>query len=97
MNNLKYDSILEEGSTLLHTFTITYPYGLYKDSFYSSTYDELSKWLRGTIDVLKENSIEKFNDPFVQYLNSFRGKIGNIDKNEFIKILQKLEEKKKMN
>ena len=97
MNTIKYDGILEEGESLLHTFTITYPYGLYKDSYYSSTYDELSKWLRGTIDVLKENSAERFNDPFVQYLNSFRGKIGNIDRNEFVKILHQLEEKKKMN
>lgn len=97
MNTIIYDGVLEEGKSLLHTFTITYPYGLYKDSFYSSTYDELSKWLRGTIDVLKENSIEKFNDPLVQYLNSFRGKIGNIDRNEFLKILYQLEEKKEMN
>jgi len=97
MNTIKYKGILEEGKSLLHTFTITYPYGLYKDSFYSSTYDELSKWLRGTIDVLKENSIEKFNDPLVQYLNSFRGKIGNIDRNEFLKILHQLEEKNEMN
>lgn len=97
MNTIKYDGILEEGKSLLHTFTITYPYGLYKDSFYSSTYDELSKWLRGTIVVLKENSIEKFNDPLVQYLNSFRGKIGNIDRNEFLKILHQLEEMKEMN
>ena len=97
MNTIKYDSILEEGKSLLHTFTITYPYGIYKDSFYSSTYDELSKWLRGTISLLKENSSEKFNDPFVQYLNSFRGKIGNIDRNEFVMILHQLEEKKEMN
>jgi len=97
MNTIKYDGILEEGKTLLHTFTIAYPYGLYKESLYSSTYDELSKWLRGTINVLKENSAEKFNDPFVQYLNSFRGKIGNIDRNEFVKILHQLEEKKEMN
>lgn len=97
VNTIKYDSIIEEGKSLLHTFTISYPHGIYKDSFYSSTYDELSKWLRGTISVLKEISIEKFDDPFVQYLNSFRGKIGNIDRNEFVKILHELEEKKELN
>ena len=97
MNTIKYEGILEEGKSLLHTFTIAYPHGLYKDSLYSSTYDELSRWLRGTISVLKEISAEKFDDPFVQYLNSFRGKIGNIDRNEFVKTLHQLEEKKNMN
>jgi len=93
MNNTKYDSLIDEGKELLLTFTITYPYGPHMECLYSNTYDELSKWLRGTIQVLKVNSAEKFDDPFIQYLNSFRGKLGNIDKKEFKKILLGLEER----
>jgi hypothetical protein len=85
--------ILEEGNHLLDTFTITYPYGLYKESFYSTTYDELSKWLRRTILYLKKNADDCSGDCLLSYLNSFRGKIGNIDREEFKMILSRLEER----
>lgn len=84
--------IMEEGLALLDTFTLSYPYGLYIDSLYSTTYDELSKWLRSVISHYKESSPLKQDDPFVIYLNSFRGKIGNIDRNEFQKILRHISE-----
>lgn len=84
--------ILEEGRKLLDTFTLSYPYGLYKDSYYSTTYDELSRWLRQTISYYKESSPLKQEDPLVVYLNSFRGKLGNIDRREFQHILTQLSE-----
>ena len=84
--------ILEEGMKLLKTFTLSYPYGLYKDCLYSTTYDELSRWLRNTISYYKESSLLKQEDPFVIYLNSFRGKLGNIDRTEFQKILRQINE-----
>lgn len=85
--------ILEEGIKLLDTFTITYPYGLYKESFYSTTYDELSKWLRKTILHLKKISEDCSCDSLLLYLNSFRGKIGNIDREEFKIILNRLQDR----
>jgi len=85
--------IMEEGLVLLDTFTLSYPYGLYKDSLYSTTYDELSKWLRNAISHYKETSPLKQDDPFVLYLNSFRGKLGNIDRKEFQKILRQVNER----
>lgn len=87
------NSIMEEGLVLLDTFTISYPFGLYKDSLYSTTYDELSKWLRNTITYYKESSPLKQDDPFVIYLNSFRGKLGNIDRKEFQNILRQVNER----
>ena len=84
---------MEEGLVLLDTFTLSYPYGLYKESLYSTTYDELSKWLRNAISYYKESSPLKQEDPFVIYLNSFRGKLGNIDRNEFQKILRQVNER----
>lgn len=84
--------ILEEGAKLLDTFTLSYPYGLYKDSLYSTTYDELSRWLRSTISYYKETASLKQEDPLVVYLNSFRGKLGNIDRTEFRKILRLINE-----
>lgn len=87
------DPIMEEGLVLLDTFTLSYPYGLYKDSLYSTTYDELSKWLRNTISYYKESSPLKKDDPFVVYLNSFRGKLGNIDRKEFQGILRQISER----
>lgn len=91
MKSVIESEILEEGNQLLDTFTITYPYGLYKESFYSTTYDELSKWLRRTILHLKKISDDCSGDDLICYLNSFRGKIGNIDREEFKLILMKLE------
>jgi len=85
--------IMEEGLVLLDTFTISYPFGLYKDSLYSTTYDELSKWLRNTITYYKESSPLNQDDPFVIYLNSFRGKLGNIDRKEFQNILRQVNER----
>lgn len=93
MKSTTQNEILEEGKALLDTFTISYPYGLYKESYYSTTYDELSKWLRGTIVHLKETSEGKSADSLISYLNSFRGKIGNIDREEFKLILMKLEDR----
>ncbi len=87
------NQILQEGLMLLDTFTLSYPYGLYKNSLYSTTYDELSKWLRNTISFYKIASPLNHDDPFVIYLNSFRGKLGNIDKVEFQKILRLINEK----
>lgn len=85
--------ILEEAYELKETFTITYPFGIHKDSLYSTTYDELSKWLRKAIRYFKSTSPLEKDDPFVVYLNSFRGKMGNIDKAEFDHIIMMLEEK----
>lgn len=93
MKSIMETELLCEGEALLSTFTITYPYGLYKESYYSTTYDELSKWLRSTISHLKETSPLKQEDPLVVYLNTFRGKMGNIDRKEFELILTRLKEK----
>lgn len=93
MKSIMETKILSEADALLPTFTITYPYGLYKESFYSTTYDELSKWLRSTISYLKETSPLKQEDPLVVYLNTFRGKMGNIDRKEFSHILDALRDK----
>ena len=93
MKSVIETEILDEGNQLLDTFTITYPYGLYKESFYSTTYDELSKWLRRTILHLKKISDDCTGDSLISYLNSFRGKIGNIDREEFKLILTKLEDR----
>jgi len=93
MKSIIESEILEEGEQLLETFTITYPYGLYKESFYSTTYDELSKWLRRTILHLKKSSDDCAADCLLSYLNSFRGKIGNIDREEFRMILNRLQDR----
>lgn len=93
MKSSMKNSIMEEGLVLLDTFILSYPYGLYKDSLYSTTYDELSKWLRNTISYYKESSPLKQDDPFVVYLNSFRGKLGNIDRKEFQDILRQVSER----
>lgn len=86
-------AILEEARKLKETFTLSYPHGLYKDARYSSTYDELSKWLRKTITHLKSQGETIGEDPFLTYLHGFRGKIGNIDGEEFEKILNQLEKR----
>lgn len=90
MRSTTYDSFLRDGQELLETFTIRYPHGIYKESVYSSTYDDLSKWLRSLITFLKADK-EPSSAEFVGYLNSFRGKLGNIDKTEFLYILSELE------
>ncbi|WP_312654541.1 hypothetical protein [Proteiniclasticum sp.] len=93
MKSVIESEILEEGIQLLDTFTITYPYGMYKESYYSTTYDELSKWLRRTISHLKKITDDSTNDSLICYLNSFRGKLGNIDRDEFRQILHQLQDR----
>lgn len=85
--------ILQEAYELKETFTISYPIEIHKDSLYSTTYDELSKWLRKTIRYFKTSSPMEKDDPFIIYLNSFRGKMGNIDQKEFEIILSELEKR----
>ncbi len=87
------EEILQEALELKDTFTISYQFGIHKDSLYSTTYDELSKWLKKTIRYFKATSPLEKDDPFVIYLNGFRGKIGNIDKKEFVYIISELEKK----
>jgi|GEM_PF-933541 len=86
-------ALLEEAQQLKETFTLYYPHGLYKEERYSSTYDELSKWLRKTITYLKSTGSSIGEDPFLTHLHGFRGKIGNIDGVEFQKILDQLEKR----
>ncbi len=88
--------ILQEALELRDTFTISYKFGIHKDSLYSTTYDELSKWLKKTIRHFKTTSPLEKDDPFVIYLNSFRGKMGNIDKKEFEHIISELRKKFEM-
>lgn len=91
MNVQVTHELLEEAYELQKTFTISYPYGIYKDSLYSTTYDELTKWLRKTISYVKAHHLDYESLSLYQYLNSFRGKLGNIDLHEFKKILSVLE------
>ena len=46
MNVQVTHELLQEAYELEKTFTLSYPFGIYKDSLYSTTYDELTKWLR---------------------------------------------------
>lgn len=93
MQTTMSEEILQEAYELKETFSISYRFGIHKESLYSTTYDELSKWLKKTISYFKETSPLKKDDPFVIYLNSFRGKMGNIDHKEFELIINQLEEK----
>ncbi|NLB19845.1 MAG: hypothetical protein GX829_03200 [Clostridium sp.] len=87
------EEILQEAYELKETFSISYRFGIHKESLYSTTYDELSKWLKKTIRHFKATSPLEKDDPFVIYLNSFRGKMGNIDRKEFELIINQLEER----
>ena len=92
MNVQLTHELLTEAYELEKTFTISYPFGIYKDSRYSTTYDELTKWLRKTIAYLKSHHQEYESLSPYQYLNTFRGKLGNIDQHEFKKIIGILEQ-----
>ena len=92
MNVQVTHELLQEAYELEKTFTLSYPFGIYKDSLYSTTYDELTKWLRKTISYLKNHHMEYESLSLYHYLNSFRGKFGNIDQHEFKKILSVLEQ-----
>ena len=92
MNVQVTHELLQEAYELEKTFTLSYPFGIYKDSLYSTTYDELTKWLRKTITYVNNHDMEYETLSLYQYLNSFRGKLGNIDQHEFKKILSVLEQ-----
>jgi hypothetical protein len=88
-----YTEMIEEGYKLLDTFTIQYPYGLYKDSFYSSTYDGLTKFVNKLLILVADMEPMKKEDPLYILVRSYRGKIGNLDLVEFKKLLSLLEER----
>ena len=88
-----YTEMIEEGYKLLDTFTIQYPYGLYKDSFYSNTYDGLTKFVSKLLILVADMEPMKKEDPLYILVRSYRGKIGNLDLVEFKKLLSLLEER----
>lgn len=89
----QYQDMLEEGTRLLDTFTISYPYGIYKDCRYSSTYDGMTRWLNGLLTMVAESEPLKKEDPLYILARGYRGKIGNLDCESFKRLLQSLKER----
>ncbi|ETA79223.1 hypothetical protein [Youngiibacter fragilis] len=88
-----YKELTEEGNKLLETFTIQYPYGLYKESFYSNTYDGLTKFVNKLLILVADMEPMKKEDPLYKLVRTYRGRIGNLDLVEFKKLLSLLEER----
>lgn len=88
-----YKEMTDEGYKLLETFTIQYPFGLYKDCFYSNTYDGMTKFVNKLLILVADMEPMKKEDPLYILVRSYRGKIGNLDLVEFKKLLALLEER----
>lgn len=89
----QYHELLEEGLGLLETFTISYPYGIYKDCLYSSTYDGLTGWINRLLARIAEIEPLRKEDPFYLLVRSYRGRIGNLDLEGFTQLLDHLRQR----
>lgn len=88
-----YQELLDEGLGLLDTFTISYPYGIYKDCLYSSTYDGMTRWINRLLARIAEIEPLRKEDAFYILVRSYRGKIGNLDLEGFTQLLELLRQR----
>jgi hypothetical protein len=85
-----YELLISEGSKLLNTFTINYEVENYEDEFFSSTYDELSGWVRKVLKEIEKNEDSGKDSDLYKYVRKFRGRAGDISLKEMNRIMNQL-------
>jgi hypothetical protein len=86
-----YGCLISEANNLRNTFTISYNVAEYKDELFSSTYDELSMWVRKALKLIETNEKEGKESYLYRHIRKFRGRAGDITLNELKNLIHELE------
>lgn len=86
-----YDkSLINEGKSLINTFTVHYDVPNYSNDYFSSTYDELSIWMRKLLKEIELKEIDGRDGEFYKYIRTFRGRVGDVTLVKFKDIINNL-------
>ncbi|WP_139903855.1 hypothetical protein [Clostridium thermarum] len=88
-----YADLICEANKLLKTFTIRYNFGDYGKDLYSSTYDELSGWIRKALKTIEERDAKGRESELYLEIKKFRGRSGDLSLSEMKHIVALLESK----
>jgi hypothetical protein len=77
-----YNDLICEADKLLKTFTIRYNFGDYGKDLYSSTYDELSGWIRKALKTIEEREASGRDSELYLEIKKFRGRSGDMTLSE---------------
>jgi hypothetical protein len=87
-----YCSIIDEANSLMDTFTISYNVSKYEGELFSSTYDELSGWVRKTLQLIESDEELGRDSDIYKYIRKYRGRAGDITLIELQHIVKNLED-----
>lgn len=87
----KYEDLIKEANKLIGTFTIRYNFGNYGKELYSSTYDELSGWIRKAIKEVEVGEENGRDSGLYCELHKFRGRSGDMTLSEMKHLVSMLE------
>jgi hypothetical protein len=86
-----YCSLINEANALMNTFTISYNVREHEDELFSSTYDELTNWVRNALKLIEQREVNGKQSEIYQYIRRFRGRAGDITLKELRNIVSSLE------
>ena len=90
MNN-SYAEVLKEANKLIGTYTIRYDVEKYREDLYSSTYDDISKWVRNALVIIEANELNGRESELYKNVRRFRGRAGDLTLKELKNIISILE------
>lgn len=90
--NKAYENLLINANKLARTFTISYNVGVYCNDLFSSTYDELNKWIKDALREIETHESGGKECELYKFIRKFRGRTGDITLDQFNYIIHQLEE-----
>lgn len=88
---MDYECVINEAKELTNTFTISYDVDNHSKEKFSSTYDELSGWVRKTLKVIEANECSGKECELYKFIRKFRGRSGDINLEVMEQIIYQLQ------
>ncbi|MDP4090144.1 MAG: hypothetical protein Q8930_12845 [Bacillota bacterium] len=85
-----YEDLISDANKLTGTFTIRYNFGDYGKELYSSTYDELSGWIRKALKEIELHEAGGRSSTLYMELHKFRGRAGDVTLSEMLHLISML-------
>jgi hypothetical protein len=86
-----YSCLINEAKDLMSTFTISYKIKNHEDDLFSSTYDELTKWVRKALSMIEQCENGGKDCELYKSIRRFRGRAGDITLKELQDIVLHLQ------
>jgi hypothetical protein len=86
-----YCSLIDEANNLMDTFTISYNVSKYEGELFSSTYDELSGWIRKVLQLIESDEELGRDSDIYKDIRKYRGRAGDITLIQLQNIIKNLE------